>query len=333
MRAVVLALALGACASAAFAQAPRTPDGRPDLTGVFTNASLTQLARPPNLPLVLSDADAKRMAENSPGVRRAAAEQKPTDPNLGAPTDGAIGGFNAFWLDAGSTYARVKGQHRSSWIVEPADGQIPFTSLGRQRFREAVDWRAEEKPAGPESLSPNDRCIIGSRGSGGPGMLNNIYNSNYQFVLTPTSLAIVIEMAHDVRAIPILPSKAAAQASHKPAALGQWLGDSVAWWEGDVLVVETMNVHPTQARFGPIFQSPQARVTERFSRPSKDEIHYEFTVEDPVHYTQPWRAEMSLTAIPGPVYEYACHEGNYAIQGILAAARREDGKGAGASAP
>lgn len=179
-------------------------------------------------------------------------------------------------------------------------------------------------PVGPEELAPNDRCLIGSRGSGGPGMLNNIYNSNYQFVLAPDALVIVVEMGFGTRAIPIFPGKAAAQAGHRPAALQLWMGDSVAWWEGDALVIETLNVNPAQGRFGPIFLSPQARVTERLTRASATELAYEFQVEDPVHYTQTWRAEMTLYALGGQIYEYACHEGNYAMSGILAGARAKE---------
>jgi hypothetical protein len=222
----------------------------------------------------------------------------------------------------------VKGEYRTSWIVEPADGRLPLTPEGRRRSAASAAMRGRLDPAGPEHLAPNDRCIIGSRGSGGPAMLNNIYNSNYQIVQTPASIAIVAEMVHDARAIPILPSKAAAQAAHKPAAMAPWLGDSVAWWEGNTLVVETLNVHPQQGAFGPVFLSAEGRVTERLTRVSDREILYEFQVEDPVNYTRPWRAEMSFTARPGRVYEYACHEGNYAMSGILAGARSAEGRGA-----
>ncbi len=168
---------------------------------------------------------------------------------------------------------------------------------------------------------PWDRCLISSRGTGGPGMLNNLYNSNYQIVQTPGAVAIVVEMVHDVRTIPLFPGKAAAQGGHGPAALHPWLGDSVGWWEGDALVVETVNVHPEQGT-GPIYLSPQGRVTERFTRVSADQIFYEFAVEDPAYYSRPWRAEMSLTARKDQIYEFACHEGNYAMSGILAGARR-----------
>jgi hypothetical protein len=278
-------------------------------------------------PLVVSEADARARAARAAAAL--AADLKPTDPNAGdlgvAPV--VAQGFNSFWTDSGDSYARVKGQYRASWIVFPADGQQPLTAAGAALERAAAVTRGLQTPDGPEQMSPNDRCIIGSRGSGGPGMLNNVYNSNYQIVQTPDAVVIVVEMAHDARTIPVFPTKAAAQAAHGPAVLQRWLGDSTAWWEGDVLVIETLNVNPQQGIFGPIHLSPKGRVTERLTRASAGQIFYEFQVEDPVYYTGPWRAEMSLNAIKGPIYEYACHEGNYALRGILAAARGIRGEG------
>ena len=326
--AAVLALA---CGSATAQGLPRAADGRPDLTGVWSNASLTWLERPAKFKsLTLPEAEARALAAADPFKRAAEADSRPSDPNAGPPPAGSLGSaHSAVFLDAGSAFARIKGERRTSWIVEPADGRLPLTELARTRAREAAATSGRLDPIGPEDLAPNDRGLLGSRGSGGPGMLNNIYNSNYQFVQTPDALVIVVEMNYGVRAIPILKDKAAAQAAHRPAVLNLWMGDSVAWWEGAALVVETTNVNPQQGRFGPIFLSPQGRVTERFTRASVKEIAYEFRVEDPVHYTQPWRAEMVLEALDGQIYEYACHEGNYAMSGILAGARvMKDGGGA-----
>ena len=294
-----------------------------DLSGVWSNASVTQLQRPAGLPLNLTQAQERDFAKANPFVQAVALDGRPTDPAEGAPRkdDVASAPGNAFWLDPGTSAGRVKGEYRSSWIVEPPDGRLPLTEAGRARAREAPAISNRQDPAGPEDLAPNDRCLIASRGSGGPGMLNNIYNSNYQIVQTPAAVVIVVEMIHDARIIPIFPDKAAAQAGHQPAALAQWLGDSVGWWEGATLVVETVNVNPQQGRFGPIFLSPQGRVTERLTRASPREIAYAFQVEDAVNYTQPWRAEMTLNALDGQIYEYACHEGNYAMTGVLAGAR------------
>lgn len=312
----VVSLGEAACAQPAKGVSPK------ELTGVWTNAALTQLQRPAGLPLVVDEVRARAIAASNPMVRRAAAETEATDPSEGAgeATD-SIQGHNAFWLDPGSSLGRVNGEYRTSWIVEPEDGRLPLTEAGRQASRAAALRRDRQDPEGPEDLSPNDRCLIGSRGMGGPGMLNNIYNSNYQIVQTPGAVAIMVEMVHDVRVIPLFADKASAQAGHGPAALQRWLGDSVGWWEGDTLVVETVHVNPQQGTFGPIFLSSKGRVVERFRRVSPEQIAYSFEVEDDHYYTRPWRAEMSLNAIEGPIYEYACHEGNYAIAGVLAGAR------------
>ncbi len=331
MIAVVLAglILAQAAAPPAAPAVPRTADGHPDLNGVWSNASITQLNRPNGVSaLVVSEAEAKRMAAASGNVRRAEADARPTAASVGAPSDGNTeAGYNAFWLDPGMTLAKVNGQYRTSWIVSPANGQLPTTPLAQSLARRSFA-RQRNAPQGPEDLAPNDRCIIASRGSGGPGMLNNLYNNNYQIVLTRDWIAIDIEMVHDVRSIPIFKSKAEAQAHHRPAALQLWLGDSVAWWEGDALFVETTHVNPEQGAYGPIFLSAGGVVTEQFRRVSADQIFYAFDVVDPVYYTQPWRAEMSFNALKGEVYEYACHEGNYAMEGILRGARADEAKAA-----
>jgi hypothetical protein len=331
---MALSLLVAAAASAALAggPAPRAAGGHPDLSGVWTNASVTHLQRAPGVgKLVLSASEAAAYEKNDGMVRRLSADAKPSDAEAGAPAEGDPGGYNTFWLDPGTRLGVVKGEYRTSWIVDPADGQLPLSEAGRRKVAEARRFAvAADTPAGPESLQPWDRCIISSRGSGGPGMLNNIYNSNYQILQTPTAVAIVVEMIHDARAIPVFPTKAAAQAGHAPAALHPWLGDSVGWWEGPTLVVETVDVNAEQGRAGPIFLTPQGRVTERLTRTAKDRIFYEFEVEDPAYYTRPWRAEMTLNSGPRQIYEYACHEGNYALVGILQATRREEAQAAGA---
>ena len=319
---LIAAVALAAAAPlAASAAPPRTADGNPDLTGMWTNGSLTSLQRPAGQKLVLTPAEAQAMAAPRNSARTA--DDAPINPTEALPVRPQIAqGYNSFWGDPGDSYARVRGEHRTSWIVDPPDGRLPLTDAARARAQVSAT-RSAQMPEGPEALAAWDRCLIGSRGSGGPGMLNNIYNNTYQMVLTPTSLVIVVEMVHDARIVPIFPSKAAAQAGHGPAVLHPWLGDATAWWEGPTLVVETINVHPEEGRSGPILLSPQARVTERLTR-TDDGIDYAFTVEDPENYTRPWRAEMVFTAQKGAIYEFACHEGNYAMTGILGAARRAD---------
>ena len=322
--AIAALLALPASAAAASAAPPpRAADGHADFSGVWTNASVTHLERPQGLSrLVVGKAEAEAFAKATPMVRRLDNDAQRSDAEAAAPPPGDPGGYNAYWLDPGRTMGQVKGEFRSSWIVDPADGQLPLSPAGRVLVAKANAYaRAADTPAGPDVMQPWDRCLIASRGSGGPGMLNNIYNSNYQIVQTPGSVAIVVEMIHDARNIPIFPSKAAAQAGHGPAALHPWLGDSTGWWEGPTLVVETINVNPLQGRQGPTPLSPRGRVVERFTRASDKAIDYAFEVDDPVNYTRPWRAELTLTAQQGLSYEFACHEGNYAIQGILSGAR------------
>ena len=270
--------------------------------------------------------DAKRaaqMAAADPLVLFSDAASKPVDPAAGAPAPG--GDVGAGNLESGRSLAMIDGEFRTSWLVDPADGRLPFSPEGRARVERAQAFAAAAAiPADPESLQPWDRCLISSRGSGGPGMLNNIYNSNLQIVQTPKAIAIVIEMVHDARRIPVFTSRSAAQAGHGPATVLPWLGDSVGWWEGDTLVVETTQVNPEQGRAGPIFLTSDGRVTERFTRVAPDRLGYTFEVEDAAYYSRPWRAEMVLTASRQPLYEYACHEGNYALPGILRGVRLAD---------
>ena len=328
---VLLVGALAASNPAVAQPSLRTASGHLDLSGAWSNASLTWLERPAFLKgPTLSEADAKARAAADPLKRAAERDALPSDPNAGPPLPGALGSaHSAIFLDAGDGFAKVKGEYRTSWIVEPSDGRLPLTDLGRQSSQASAMMRDRMDPDGPEQLAPNDRCLIGSRGSGGPGMLNNIYNSNYRFLLTDDALVVIVEMGFGVRVIPILKTKALAQAAHGPAALQPWMGDSTAWWEGDTLAIETVNVHPVQGNFGPIFLSPKGRVTERLTRATAKEIAYEFVVEDPAYYTRTWKAEMVITALPGDIYEYACHEGNYAMPGILGGARADDVRVAG----
>jgi hypothetical protein len=308
---------------------PRSPDGHADLSGVWTNASVTHLTRAPGVKLTVSAAEADAIVKHDGLVSHLTEDDTPAEALEHPPAAGVDpGGYNAFWLDPGRTLGVVKGEHRTSWIVDPPEGRLPISAAGRKLIAASAETHQTDLAQGPEAMMPWDRCLISSRGSGGPGMLNNMYNSNYQILQTPGSVAIVVEMIHDVRTVPIFASKAAAQAGHGPA-LHPWLGDSTGWWEGDALVVETVDVNPEQGRTGPIFLSPQGRVTERLTRVSDKQILYQFQVEDPAYYSQPWRAEMSLNAGPKQLYEYACHEGNYALPGILAGARKEQAAAAG----
>jgi hypothetical protein len=317
---------------------------RPDFSGVWTNASLTPLSRARGVAnLVVSKEEADRIAKSTAvaGVApEEAGNEDYVDPNLGAPEKGGrdfgLKGYNSFWVAPGETLAVVKGEYRTSNIVDPPNGQLPYKDPAGVAKAQAAGFiryvTGNDPYEGPEATALSERCLIGFGGTGGPGMLSVLYNNTYQFVQTPDHLMILVEMAHDARIIPIFEDAGSAKAGHKPNVIKPWLGDSVGWWEGATLVVETINVHPLQAAANPFPLSAKAKVTERFSRAADSEIFYEFKVDDPDSYTQPWKAELSFHPAKGGLYEYACHEGNYGLFGILAGARQKEREAAQAKA-
>ena len=310
----MLAVAVACFAPAALAQAyqpPRTPDGKPDLQGTWTNSSITTLERQiPSLPLSLNPEQVATMEGQR--LQQEVSANSRTAPDSGAPEAGGnIGGYNAFWLDRGMRVGVINGEARSSWITDPPNGKMPVSEQGKARIAKIMTTRNED---GPEGMNPADRCLIGSRGSGGPPMLNNIYNNTYQIVQTTDHVMIDVEMMHDARIVRL-------GQTHKPEPVKQWLGDSVGHWEGDTLVIVTRNWNRWHGDYEPIFLSEQATVTERFTRTGPEELTYAFEVEDPGFYTQTWKGEMLFTPSNGPVYEFACHEGNHALHGILNGAR------------
>ncbi|HEX3363934.1 hypothetical protein [Phenylobacterium sp.] len=321
--------ALTATAQAAGYQAPRNGFGQPDLQGTWTNASLTSLQRPAMFKtLTLTEAEAAAMEKRRAAARAQA--DKPTDPNSGAPPSANDpGGYNASWTDPGVSLGRIGGQVRTSWIVDPVDGQLPYSTTGKAAYIEALR-KARNSWDGPENRPLGERCILGFGSTAGPPMLNVLYNNNYQIVQSKDSVAILVEMNHDVRIVRLV-GKDLADKAHLPGYMRPWMGDSIGWWDGDTLVVETTNFNPGESLrpyFGnSILLSPGAKVTERFTRVSPTQILYRFSVDDPATYSQVWKAEMPLNAAKGPVYEYACHEGNYALPGILAGARKADREG------
>ena len=322
---VGLSLTLAAAtAQAADYKAPRTAFGQPDLQGTWTNASLTSLVRPAMFKsLTITEEQAVAFEKRNAAAREA--QNRPSDPNAGAPRAGNDpGGYNSFWVDPGTHMGRINGEVRTSWIVDPADGQLPYSPEGKKLFDRTLS-HVRNTFDGPESRPLGERCILGFGSTAGPPMLNVLYNNNYQFVQAPDYVTILVEMNHDARVIRLTDRK------HPPKHIRKWMGDSFGWWEGDTLVVETTNFHPDESLrpyFGnTIYISPDAKVTERFTRVSKDQILYRFTVDDPATYTKPWTAEMPLNASDKPVYEYACHEGNYSLPGILAGARLDEKEG------
>jgi hypothetical protein len=310
---VALALISGAAHAQAF-HTPRTPWGDPDLQGVWTNTSLTMLERTPMFKgLIATDAEAKAFETMFTKMVGSTISTAPIDPKLPAP-EPVKKVENSEWIEMNLHLARIDGKMRSSWIVEPDDGKIPFTEAGK-KARDAADVDSYDNPEG-RPLS--ERCLISVGSSDGPPMMNTGYNANYQILQTPDHVAIEIEMVHEVRIVRL------GDRSHLPDAILPWQGDSVGWWEGDTLVVETTNFNPksfVDGFTGGFALSPHAKLTERFTRTGAHGLLYSFTVEDPAYFSRAWRAEMPWRSAPGPIYEYACHEGNYSLPLALSGAR------------
>ncbi|MEQ8407353.1 MAG: hypothetical protein RKH07_03665 [Gammaproteobacteria bacterium] len=315
---LTLTLAFTALQAAENYEPPRTEYGKPDLQGFWTNASLTTMQRPERydeLGLVIPDEDlAALTANHHQNVRQATDDGLVQGELLDGSDLGEGRGYNAFWVDPGTQFGRVKGEYRTSWITYPESGRVPYseegTAMRRARF-------TSSRNDGPEGRALGERCLIGFGSTGGPPMNNVLYNNLYQIVQTEDYVMIMVEMVHDARIIPI-------DKEHRPDEFKQWLGDSVAHWEGDTLVVETINLHPQQVPSNSAPITDQGRIVERFSRYSDDQILYEFEVNDPVYYTQSWGGAMSFNTTDTKPYEYACHEGNYGLVGILAGARRDE---------
>ncbi len=327
---VLAAMAL--CGSLAQAQ----DAGRPDLEGIWTNASRTPLTRPQGveLPAVGAEEAAQIVADMAiAGISAENIEAGPAiDPETGAPPAGAqdfgLRGYNLFWVDPGSTLARVKGEYRTSLIIDPPDGRVPRLETPKVDLRRAnFGYRyltGIGDASGPEAIPLSERCLIGFGNTAGPGMMGTLYNSTYQFVQTDDYVVISVEMAHDARIVPIFDSAAAARANPRPEPHQPWFGDSRGWYEDGSLIIETVNINPLQMTESSVPISRDGRIVERFSRHSDTEIVYQFIVEDDNLYSQPWKAELSYHAMDGYPYEYACHEGNYSMAGILAGARIQE---------
>ncbi|THD51094.1 hypothetical protein [Phenylobacterium sp.] len=308
--------------------APRAVDGQPDLQGTWTNATLTPLERP------VAMGDRRAMSpEEVQGIEGKRAEviresSAPTAATVdldklpcyaantvdsGATVDC---GYNAFWVDHGDAVMRVNGEPRTSMITFPANGRMP-PRLPRKSSDptpvRGVYGRAGENP---ENQTLAERCITSFANHAGPVMLPSFYNSNYQIVQGRDSVAILVEMIHDVRIVRL-------NAQHSPMRV--WYGDSIGHYEGDTLVVETTNYNPNEALFG---GSANMKVTERFTRVGPKRLRYEFKVEDPTVWATSWGGEYEFSPAKGPVYEYACHEGNYALPDILAGARSAEAEAA-----
>ena len=307
-------------------KAPRDAWGRPDFSGVWSPATITRLERDPALRdrLVLSDAEAKALEGENAAFN--ARDLAPTDPNVkleglpcgvkGFPT-GPECGYNNFWVDPGTKVMRVAGEPRTSILTSPKNGRISIQPEAAARIQAQFGNTRVGNFDGPERRPLGERCLIGFGSTAGPPMLPVLYNNHYQVIPSKDAVAIEVEMVHDTRLIRL-------GGGHDSASVRRWMGDSVAHWEGETLVVDTLNFRPDQTFRG---ASPEMKVTERFTRISAGQLLYQFKVVDPATFTEPVKGEVAWNLTKDQIYEYACHEGNYALPGILAGARAAEKQG------
>jgi hypothetical protein len=324
----------------------RLPDGHPDLQGTYDIATITPMDRPAGQDLVLTKEQAAKLEAAAANLKKEgdaaisgdrSAPPKGGDGSVGAA--GNVGGYNRGWLDPGSTYNMVDGQKRSSLIIDPPNGRVPAMVAGAAgRFTgararptsdqtESNDPGLERTPGAyddPERRPLGERCLVGFGSTSGPPALPDyFYNNLHQIVQTPNTIMLLTEMVHDARIIRM-------NAEHLPKNIQLWFGDSVGHWEGDTLVVDTTNF-TNKTRFRG--STENMHVIERFTRVDDRTLLYRFTIDDPQTWTQKWTGEFTWPATDEKIYEYACHEGNYAIVDILRGARLRDkeaaaGKGA-----
>jgi hypothetical protein len=284
----------------------RTPEGRPDLQGVWSFATLTPLERPGQLAgkSVLTDEEAAAFEKET--LDRTNADRRPE----GAEADVAVA-YNNAWYDRGT---KIVGTKRTSLVTDPPDGRIPaLTPEGQKKADARADVRREHGPAdGPEARSLAERCLMFGAG---PPMVPGPYNNNVQFLQSRDHVVILNEMIHDARIVPLHGGP------HAPAGIRRWQGDSRGRWEGDTLVVDTTNFSDRTNFRG---ADENLHLVERFKRVDANTLLYEFTVDDPTAFTKPWTGTIPMTRSAEPMYEYACHEGNYAMGGILRGARAQE---------
>ena len=304
---------------------PRLSDGRPDLQGVWDFRTATPLERPARFGdrETLTEEEAAAIEQGAAFFARAADAPPP---------EGNVGAYNAFWLDFGT---RVGDDRRTSLIVEPANGRLPALADGVATQVGSLDrdlpgeypWRVRSAGLGadgPEDRGLAERCLLGF--NAGPPMMSSAYNNNMQLFQTADHVVILNEMVHDARVVPLDNSP------HLPSDVRQWHGDARGRWDGDTLVVETRNFTDKTASFDPsalqaLGIGTTLRLTERFTRLSEDTLLYEYTVDDPATFTQPFTAALPMRRSQDLLYEYACHEGNYGMENALSGARAEEAAG------
>jgi hypothetical protein len=335
------AVAAGKDAAKTGYKAPRAADGHADLEGVWNNSSMTPLERLPRWGARLTKTPQEAAKQEAAEQVYLAKENAPTDPSLKTTDlpehcgrDPSVGfnpggvnltkagcGYNNACIEPGDTFLRGGGAGRTSLITSTADGRLPKTT---PEYRERMQARRKilnGSADNPENRSTGDRCITSWANHAGPVMLSTTYNNNYKIVQSKDTIAIEAEVLHDVRLVHM-------NTGHGPKELALYYGDSVGHWEGDTLVVETINYNPNTSLRG-AWQN--LKVTERFTRVGPDRMLYQFKVEDPSTWVEPWSGEYEF-ARGTRVFEYACHEGNYALADILAGARADEAAAAGKSA-
>lgn len=286
---------------------PRTPDGQPDIQGIWSFATITPMQRPADLagkefftPKEASDYEKKTTETNNKDRRDGSAEA-----DVGR-------AYNDFWWDPGTKVVKTL---RTSLIIDPKDGRMPpLTAAGRERQTELRNANRGHDYDGPENRPLPERCL--KLQGAGPPITPTAYNNHTQIVQGPGYVALWVEMGHEVRIVP-LDSR-----PRLPDSIQQWNGDSRGHWEGDTLVVETRNFSD-KAPFQQV-ATKNMKLTERFTRMDANTLLYQFTVDDPAVWTKPWTVEIPITKTEGPIFEYACHEGNYGMLGALAGARKEE---------
>jgi hypothetical protein len=338
------------------------PDGRPDLQGTYDLATLTPLERPMGMRATLTAEEVAKLeqavaAQVAAGARPSSGDRQ-APPKGGDGSRGAagnVGGYNSFWLDPGSTFTIVNGEARTSIVVDPPDGRVPpLTPAARQRLSALLARPNAENDPGldptpgayddPERRPLGERCLLGFGSAAGPPALPNyFYNNLRRIVQTPDAVIIHNEMVHDARVVRM-------SARHPPGHIRSWKGDSIGRWEGDTLVVDTTNFNADQIRYvvtaapGRTLMMVESvgaraedrlngsarnlRVIERFTRVAPNALLYRFTIEDPGTWERPWTGEFTWPATDQPIYEYACHEANYALENILRGARQRDAEAA-----
>jgi hypothetical protein len=289
---------------------PRTADGQPDLQGIWNFSTITPLERPAEFAdkPFLTDAEATE-------YERVVMRRSNRDNREQSPEADVGGAYNEFWWDRGVHAARVNGKTHTSLIVDPPDGKIPaLTPAGQTRVGARAEERRQHPADGPEDRSLGERCLLFNAG---PPMLSGPYNNFVQVSQTRDHVVIFNEMIHDARIIPL------DGRPHLPSAIRGWQGDSRGRWEGNTLVVETTNF---TAKTNVRGSGEQLRLVERFTRADAKTLVYEFTVDDPASFTKPWTAILPMAKTDDQIYEYACHEANYAMSGILRGARSQEKK-------